>query len=316
MNLHHGWDMLKTAGQEFLEDKAPRLGAALAYYSIFSLAPLLVIILGIVGFVYGQREAAEGYILAQFDTLVGKEGGDAIRAMLKSAGEGNAGIVGSALGILMLLVGATGLFGQLQDALNTIWEVQAKPGRGFWAILQDRFLSFSLILGIAFLLLMSLLISAALAALSTLFGEWQTGTIGQIINFFISFGVITVLFAMIFRYLPDAQVAWKDVWLGAIVTSLLFNVGKLALGIYLGSSGVASGYGAAGSLAVLLVWLYYSSQIFLFGAEITQVYSNKYGSEIRPKKNAMRVTEQQRGEEGIPHNIGEKTRAAATEPTK
>jgi membrane protein len=301
MKLDFWWSVIKTAGTEFLVDKAPRLGAALAYYAIFSLAPLLVIVIGIIGAIYGRHEVAESYVIGQIDSLVGQQGGDALRSLLTSAGENDAGIIGSILGIAMLLVGATGLFGQLQDALNTIWEVQPRNDEGIWGIIRNRFLSFAMILGIAFLLLVSLVVSAALAALGSLMGDWQAGIFGQALNFAIGGIVVTLLFAMIFRYLPDAEIAWREVWFGAIVTAILFSVGKLGIGVYLGSSGLASSYGAAGSLAVLLVWLYYSSQIFLFGAELTQAHAALLGSHIVAKNGAKRLTEDQRRQEGIPH---------------
>jgi membrane protein len=301
MNFGFWWAVTKTAGMQFIEDKAPRLGAALAYYAIFSLAPLLVIVIGVVGAVYGEQAAAQSYVIGQIDSLIGQQGGDVLRALLESAGKDNSGLIGSILGIVMLILGATGLFGQLQDALNTIWEVQPPEGGGLWGLIKDRFLSFAMILGIAFLLLVSLVVSAALAALGALLGNWQAGLVGQALNFAIGAIVITLLFAMIFRYLPDAHVAWSEVWFGAIVTAILFSVGKLVIGLYLGASGLASGYGAAGSLAVLLVWLYYSSQIFLFGAELTQAHAALLGHHIVAKNGAHRVCEEQRQQEGIPH---------------
>jgi membrane protein len=302
--MHAGtlWDVTKQAASEFMEDKAPRLGAALAYYTIFALAPTLVIIIGVVGLFYrDQPETAQAAITHQMEGLVGEQGGKAIESMVESASKPGNGILGSVLGIIMLLVGATGLFGQLQDALNTIWEVQPKPNRGIWGIVRDRFLSFTLVLGIAFLLLVSLVVSAALSALAGLFGEFGRSYLGLAINEGIGLVVITGLFAMIYKFLPDAKIAWRDVWLGAGVTAVLFVVGKFAIGEYIGQSGVVSAYGAAGSLAALLIWLYYSSQIFLYGAELTQVVANKYGSRIEPARHAERVPEIQRAEEGIPH---------------
>jgi len=246
------------------------------------------------------REAAQGQLLGQIEGLVGEQGGKAIQAMVASANQSGSGVLGSVLGIIMLLFGAAGLFGQLQDALNTIWEVQPKPGRGVLGFLQDRFLSFSMVLGTAFLLLISLVVSAVLAALGTLLGGWQTSVVGQIINQTLSLAVIALLFAMIYRFLPDAKIAWRDVWLGAFITAVLFTVGKFLIGLYLGHTSTASAYGAAGSLAVLLIWLYYSAQIFLFGAEFTKVYANRYGSRIVPADNAIRVTDKTRAEQGIP----------------
>ena len=303
MNPRALWELLREAGAEWLEDKAPRLGAALAYYTIFALAPLLLIVIAVAGFVFGE-EAARGELFEQIRGLVGDRGASAIEAMLANANKTESNTLATIVGVAMLLVGAAGLFGQLQDALNTIWEVQPKPGRGLWGFVRDRFLSFTMVLDCAFLLLVSLVISAVLAALGSLFGDWQTSIVGQLINIAISFGVITGLFAMIYRFLPDVTLAWKDVWLGAAITALLFTVGKWLIGLYLGHSSIGSAYGAAGSLAVLLVWLYYSAQIFLFGAELTKAYADKHGSRIVPTPNAEPVTEKARARQGRPHAQG------------
>lgn len=257
------WPVIKGASLQWSEDKAPRLGAALAYYTIFSIAPLLVITIGIAGLVFGQ-EAARSQISQQVNHLVGQQGGDAIEAMVTSANKPGRGTVGTVLGVAMLLFGAAGLFAQLQDALNTVWEVKPKPGRGIWGMLRDRFLSLSMVLGVAFLLLVSLIVSAALLAVGGLLGDWQTGVVGQLITSIVDV-VISVLFASIFRYLPDAIVAWQDVWFGAIVASVFFTLGKFLIGLYLGQAGVGSGFGAAGSLAVLLVWLYLRLRFFSSG---------------------------------------------------
>jgi membrane protein len=293
------WSMLKEAGNSFVEDKAPRLGAALAYYTIFSLAPLLVIVLAVAGLVFG-KEAASGQIKGQVETLVGEDGGKAVEQMVASADQPQTGTLATVIGIAMLLFGAAVLFGQLQDALNTIWGVQPKPNRGLIkGILRDRFLSFSMVLGTAFLLLVSLVVSAALSAMGRMFGEWGMSAGGQAVNVVVSLVVVTVLFAMIYRFLPDAKIAWKDVWFGAAITSVLFTAGKFLIGLYLGKTGTASAYGAAGSLAVLLIWLYYSSQIFLFGAELTKSYANLFGSRIVPKDYAEPVTAEARAEQGM-----------------
>ena len=297
------WDLFKTAGAEWLGDKAARLGAALAYYTVFSIAPLLLIVIALAGLVFG-REAAQGRVVAQLRDLVGPHGAEAIEAMLASASRPEAGYTATGTGAVLLLVGAMGLFGQLQDAMNTVWGVQPKPGRGLWGFIKERLLSLTMVMGTAFLLLVSLVVSAALAAMGGLLGDRAAGAIGPAINFVVSFAVITGLFAMIFRYLPDAKVAWEDVWLGAAVTALLFEIGKLAIGLYLGHSSVASAYGAAGSLVVLLIWTYYSSQIFLYGAELTQVYANRYGSRIVPEPDAEPVTPEARAEQGIPRQNG------------
>jgi membrane protein len=282
------WHIFKDAANKWLEDRAPRMGAALAYYSIFSMAPLIVIAIGVAGLVLG-REAAQGRIAAQVDDLIGGQGAEALNTMVKSASDTGSGGVGTVLGIIMLIVGATGLFAELQDALNNIWRVQAKPNRGVWGVIRDRFLSFSMVMGVAFLLLVSLIVSAALAAMIELLGAVDKGVMGHIINIAVSVLVLTALFAMIFRYLPDARVAWRDVWLGAFITTILFVAGKTFIGLYLGHSGVASAYGAAGSLAVLLVWLYYSAQIFLYGAEVTSVIAMRSGRGVTPTAHAEKV---------------------------
>jgi len=298
LNKHALKQIVTEAASQWMDDKAPRLGAALAYYAIFSIAPLLVIAIGIAGLVFG-REAAQGQITAQVGQLVGHQGGEAVEAMVESASKPEAGTLGSVLGIAMLLLGAAGLFGQLQDALNTIWEVRPKPGRGVWGYLRDRFLSLSMVLGVAFLLLVSLIASSVLAAFGQLLGDWQTGSVGLVITTLLDLVVITILFALIYRYLPDAEIAWRDVWFGAAFTAVLFTLGKFLIGLYLGRAGVGSAYGAAGSLAVLLVWLYYASQIFLFGAELTKAYANCAGSHIKPKDHAEAVTSDVRAEQGL-----------------
>ena len=293
------WGMLKEAGNSFIEDMAPRLGAALAYYTIISLAPLLVIVLAVAGLLFGEK-AAEGRVKDEIGGLVGEEGGKAIEQMVANADKPKTGTFATVAGVVMLLFGASALFGQLQDALNTIWGVQPKPGRGVMGILRDRFLSFTMVLGTSFLLLMSLVVSTALAALGGVFSDWGWGVIGPILNGVISLVVVTVLFAMIYRFVPDAKIVWRDVWFGAGITAVLFTLGKFLIGLYLGKAGMASAYGAAGSLAVLLIWLYYSAQIFLFGAELTKSYANKFGSRIVPKDYAMPITAEARAEQGMP----------------
>jgi membrane protein len=288
-NVTKYWAILKEASTQWVADKAPRLGAALAYYTIFSLAPLLVIAIGVAGIVFGE-EAAQGQIAVQVEKLVGQQGGAAIQAMVESASKPGKGVLGTVLGVAMLLFGAAGLFGQLQDALNTVWEVQPKPGRGVWGFLRDRFLSFSMVLGVAFLLLVSLIVSSALTAIGSLLGDWQTAFVGLVVTTLLDLFVITTLFALIYRFLPDAIISWRDVWLGAALTAALFSLGKFLIALYLGQAGIGSGYGAAGSLAVLLIWLYYSAQIFLFGAELTKAYANQFGSPVIPKEHAERIT--------------------------
>jgi membrane protein len=282
------FDLFKQTVSDWLDDRAPRLGAALAYYTIFSIAPLVVIVIAVAGLCFG-REAAEHQIYAQLGGLVGEQGSKAISGLLEAANKPHEGFVASALAGVTLLFGATGVFVQLQDALNAIWEVKPKPGRGLRAFFRHRLLSLAMVFGIGFLLLVSLVVSAALAAA----GNWLQGSLPgdeafwQIINFVFSFIIIAVLFTMIFKYLPDVKIAWRDVWLGGALTAFLFTVGKYALGMYLGRSSVSSAYGAAGSLVVLLLWVYYSAQILFFGAEFTQAYATRFGRKPEPASNAI-----------------------------
>jgi membrane protein len=285
--------LLKSSATEWVNDKASTLGAALAYYTAFSLAPLLIIVIGIVGLALGEA-AARGQIFEQMRGLVGEQGGKAIEGMVQSASKPSQGILATIIGAATLLFGASGVFGQLQSSLNAMWGVEPKPGRGIWGVIKDRFLSFGMILVIGFLLLVSLLLTAALAAAGKWFGGVVPGmeAIGHILNFIVSFAVVTLLFAMIFKFLPDVKMAWSDVWFGSAITALLFSIGKFVLGLYLGKSAVSSSYGAAGSLVVLLLWVYYSSQIVFFGAEFTQVYANQFGSHVEPAEDAVKVTKE------------------------
>jgi membrane protein len=314
MKINDILTLLKRTVQEWSEDKASRLAAALSYYTIFSLAPLLVIVIAIAGLVFGE-EAAQQQLVGQIEALVGEEGAFAIQEMIAGASQTEDNILAAAVGFVVLLFGAAGVFGQLQDALNTMWEVKPKEGRGIMGIIKDRFISFGMVLGIGFLLLVSLVISAALAAL----GNFLVGllpayeVVMQIVSFVVSFAVITLLFALLFKFLPDAEVDWRDVWLGAIVTALLFTIGKELIGLYLGRSAVASTYGAAGSLVVLLLWIYYSGQILFFGAEFTQVYANMFGSRIVPAEEATFISEEERIKQGIPHKEKDKARQSSGE---
>jgi membrane protein len=283
--------LLKQTASEWMEDDAPSLGAALAYYTVFSLAPLMTIAIAIAGFFFG-KEAAQGQIFDELRVLLGEEGGKAIEEMVQSASaQPTVGVVATVISVIILLFGASGVFGQLQASLNRIWGVKPKPGRGVLGMIQDRLLSFGFTLVVGFLLLVSLLLTAGIALVADLAGGLMPAseTLAQLLNFVLSLAIITLLFAMIFKFLPDAKIAWRDVWIGAFLTALLFTVGKFALGLYLGKSSVASSYGAAGSLIVLLLWVYYSSQILFFGAEFTQVYANRFGSCVAPADNAVPV---------------------------
>ena len=272
--------MIKLAITAWVDDYAPSMGAALSYYTLFSLAPLLIIVIAVAGMVFGQ-EAAQGAIVSQLSGIMGADGAAAIEGMLKAAREPTKGVLATVIGIALLLVGATAIFAELQSALDRIWRVPAaKAESGIWHLLRTRLLSFGLVLGLGFLLVVSLVVSASLAALGTWWGGWFGGwdVILQVVNFAVSIAIFTLLFAMIYKIMPRARISWGDVWLGAAVTASLFTAGKLVIGLYLGKSGLASGYGAASSLVVLVAWVYYSAQIFLFGAEYTWVYANQVGS--------------------------------------
>jgi len=276
-NLKDAAQLLQATAVAWVNNKTPRLGAALAYYTIFAIAPLFIIALSVAGFCFGQ-EAARRELFGQVNGLVGRDGGEAIQSLVAAANRPQAGKWATAAAIATLLAGATAVFVELQDALNTIWGVERKPGRGMRYFLKDRLLSFAMILGVGFLLLVSLVLNAVLAA----FGKFASGLLpGQhffwiAVNFVVSLGVITLLFAMILKMLPDVQLAWSDVWAGAFVTAVLFNLGKSLLGIYLGRSSMVSAYGAAGSFIVLLVWVYYSAQILYFGGQFNRLYSEKF----------------------------------------
>lgn len=288
VNLKTVISLLKETFTQWQKDKAPTLAAALAYYTVFSLAPLLIIVIALVGLVFGE-DAARGQIVGQLQSLIGKDGAQTVQELILKASEPKSGMIATLVGIATLLWGASNVFTNLKDALNTIWNVSPPPGRGIWGFLQDRVLSFAMILGIGFLLLVSLVISAVLAVISS----WLNGLlhlpvgIWQIVDFALSFGVVTMLFALIYKLLPDVELAWNDVWIGAGITSLLFTIGKSLIGAYLGSSGIASTYGAAGSFVIILLWINYSAQILFLGAEFTQVWANRYGSKMRSSRNKI-----------------------------
>jgi membrane protein len=296
MNVKSGFGLVKESFKEWKDDGALDLGAALAYYTIFSLAPLLLIATAVAGLVWG-REAVQGQLVGELRGLLGPQGAEAVQTMIANAGKRQgSGILATVVGLVTILFGATGVFVQLQNALNRVWNVKAKPKSGMWNFVRNRLLSFGMVLGIGFLLLVSLAVSAAVSAL----GTWATSrlpggeTLIQIVTFVLSFALMTGLLGMIYKYLPDVKIAWRDVWVGAVVTALLFTAGKFLISLYLGKSSVASTYGAAGSLVILLLWIYYSSQILFLGAEFTQVYASKYGSQIQPSKNAVPVVEERR----------------------
>jgi membrane protein len=271
-------------------DNVPRLGASLAYYTLFALAPILVIAIAIGGLVFGA-EAMRGEVVGQIQGLIGREGAVAVQAMLEGASRPSSSIPATVAGIITFFLGATGVFLELQTALNTIWRVEPKADGSYWRVLiMQRVISFGLVVALGFLLITSLLVSAALAAVHRYMGNAFPGVVvlWEAINVIVSLGVITLLFAMIYKVLPDRKLAWRDVWVGALVTAGLFTVGKLVIGLYLGTASVASTYGAAGSVIVILVWVYYSAQIILLGAEFTRAYVDKFGG--RPPAEDFAVT--------------------------
>jgi membrane protein len=282
------WPVVKDTFSEWRTDKCPRLGAALSYYTVFSLAPVLILVIAVAGLFLG-REAAQGKIVEQLAGLLGVDAAKMVQAAVLKASTNDGGLRASVLGIVTLLVGATGVMVELQDALNTVWKVLPKPGASVKRFLRARLLALALVLSLGFLLLVSLVMSAGLE----FFVSWAGGflpdwvALGYVLNYVVSIGVIALFFALLFKLLPDAKVAWKDVWFGALFTSVLFHLGKYLIALYIGRASVASTFGAAGSLAVLLVWIYYSSQILLLGAELTRAYANRYGSRVVPDENAI-----------------------------
>jgi membrane protein len=306
--------LLKTTLREWQEDKASRLAAALAYYTAFSIAPLLLVAIAIAGLVFGD-EAAQGSLFNQLQGLLGPEGASVIETAVKNSRQPGASALSAVVGLATLVWSASNVFAQLQDALNTIWEVQPKPA-GVVGAVKRRILPLSMVLGIGFILLVSLVLSALLAALGRYFSGLLPGgdVIWQVVNFLVSFSLITLLFAAIYKVLPDAEIAWSDVWVGAAVTALLFTVGKLLIGLYLGNASVGSTYGAAGSLLVLLVWVYYSAQILFLGAEFTQVYARAYGSRIVASEHAVPLTEEARATQGLPRREAVEEAARTGEP--
>ncbi|GAB4450055.1 MAG: YihY/virulence factor BrkB family protein [Chloroflexi bacterium OHK40] len=294
-------DLLVESFKDWNEDKAPRLAAALAYYTIFSLAPLLIIAIALAGLFFGQ-DATRGEVLNQVESFIGREGAEAVDGLLQASNQPSAGTAAAVIGFATLLFGAAGVFGQLKDALNTIWEVTPEPNQGLWSFLRSNLLSFAMVLAVGFLLLVSLLISTALNALGTVVAgtAFDRSILWQIVNFLVQAAITFGLFALIFKELPDAEIAWRDVLLGAAFTTILFAIGRFLISFYLARTATGSPFGAAGSLVVILVWVYFSAQILFFGAEFTQVYARRYGSRIRPSDNAVPVTEAMRAQQGMP----------------
>lgn len=318
MNAKALFELLKLAFADWNEDKAPRLAAALSYFTVFSIAPLLVIVISIVGLVYGQKETAD-QISNQISGVVGQQAAEFIESMVQSASKPRDSIVATVIGFVTLLFGAMGVFGQLQDALNTIWEVQPDPNLSLLDKIKARFSPFVMLIGIAFLLLCSLALSAGIAAA----GEWMSGVLPlpefvlHALNIGLGFVVITVMFAAIFKFLPDVKIQWHDVWVGAAFTAFLFMIGQIGLSLYVGKVAADSTYGAAGSLVAVLLWVFWTSQILFFGAELTQVYASKYGSRLEPAEGAIPMTEEARAQQGMTRNSKSQKNSAqsADQPT-
>lgn len=293
--------ILKQSFKDFSDDECTSMAAALSYYTVFSLPPLLLLIIMIAGAVMDPQDVREA-LHGQLGALMGQSGGDEIRTIMEKAQETKTPDTGrpvaASLGVATLVLGATGVFGQLQAALNKAWEVKPDPEQGgVKSFLVKRIFSFGMVIAIAFLLLVSLALTAAISAVGGMLGRLMPG-VGEVLlhvlNFVVSFGVITLLFAAMFKIVPDAEVAWKDVWVGAVVTGVLFMIGKYAIGFYLGRSNPGEVYGAAGSLAILLVWIYYASMIVFFGAEFTQTWAEQRGGGVTPEKGAVRVVQEER----------------------
>lgn len=302
MNVGNAFALLRQTFKEWSEDKASRLAASLAYYTAFSIPPLLLIAIAIAGRFFDQ-EQVRNELVQVVSSNVTPAVGEVVGQAVANADQPTGSLIATIVGVVVLIFSASGVFSQLQDAMNTIWNVEPAPDRGIMGTVKDRLFSFTIVLGVGFLLLVSLIVSSALAAFNSyingLFPNAQL--VAQLVNFVVSFGIITLLFALIFKYIPDVEIRWNDVWVGAAATALLFTIGKWALGLYLGNSAPGSVYGAAGSILVLLAWVYYSAQIVFFGAEFTQVYARRYGGRIQPSDNAVKLTEERRIQQGIPH---------------
>jgi membrane protein len=291
MNVKQIWALTKQSISSWSDDFAPSMGAALSYYTLFSIAPLLIIVISVAGLFFGA-DAVRGVIFAQLQSLMGDEGAKAIQDMLATASDPKTGGFATVVSVVGLLIGATTVFNELQSDLDRIWRAPARvKSSGIWTLLRTRLLSFGMVLGVAFLLTVSLVTSAALATIGKWWGGWFGGweVLAHLLDIVVNFGLLTLIFALIYKMIPRVHVSWRDVWVGAGVTSLLFVLGKFAIGLYLGKSDMTSSFGAAGSMVLVMVWVYYSSQIFLFGAEFTWVYANMYGSrrEVAKKEGTV-----------------------------
>ena len=305
MQLKDLFPLLKEAFTAFGQTKCARLAAALSYYTIFSIAPILIVVISIAALFFNAADARAD-IIAQISQVVGPTGAEAIGEILTNANKGGKGgnIIATVIGFATILLGATGLFAALQDSLNTIWGVEPKPDAGIFVMIKARLLSFVMVLGIGFMLIVSLVASVAVKAAADWLGAMLGGAewIAPVLNVVLFFALLTLFFALMFKILPDAEIQWHDVWVGAGITSILFSVGKFALSWYLSRPGTASAYGSAGALVVLLLWINYASQILFFGAEFTKVYANRFGSKIEPEDHAQEILPEHRAAQGIaPH---------------
>jgi membrane protein len=291
------WNLLRQTLKEWNIDRASRLSAALSYYTAVAIAPLLVLLVTALGWFYGS-DSAQVQVIGQLRGTVGPQGAEVAQTVIESADQPDLARVAGILSLLTLIWGASNVFVQLQDSLNLVWGVEKKKNVGILSLIRERFLSFGMILVIGFLLLVSLVLSSVLSALGGTLSGMMPGMamLWEIVNFAVSFGVTTSLFALIYKVLPDAEFAWRDVWVGAAFTALLFTIGKWLLGLYLGNQSLSSAYGAAGSLVVTLIWIYYSAQIFFFGAEFTQVYARRKGEGVAPDEKAQPISSRQPGE--------------------
>jgi membrane protein len=293
--------IIKRTLAEWMEDRASRLAASLAYYTAFALAPMLIIALGIAGTVFDSH-ASRDYVHDQLRGIFGQDAAKAIASIMENLSDSQSrSWFATISGIAILVYAGVNVFAELQDSLNTIWEVKPRPDLTWWDTIKARLLSFAMVMGIGFLLLVSLILTTATTMAINYFGIGEDGVVIEALHMLISTGLITLLFAMMFKLLPDAHVRWGDVWLGAVITALLFTLGKFLLGVYIARSGVANIYGAAGSLVIVLIWVYYSAQILFLGAEFTQVYSQRHGERVAPTPDAVKVTEAERAQQGMPH---------------
>ncbi len=298
------YELARDTFRQWCEHKAPRLGAALAYYTIFSIGPLLVIAIAVASIVFKD---AEEQIVSSLSGVLGGESAEVVKQTIESGKEGGRNWIATIIGIITLLIGASGVFGQLKDALNTIWEVKPKEGRGFFKIIKERFFSFTMVLGTGFLLLVSLIVTSAAAALTTWLRSFLPGgdILGHVVSVIVSFLLVSAIFALLFKYLPDVELVWKDVWIGAVASAVLFMLGQYLLSIYIASGAIGAPFGAVGSLVIVLVWIYYSAQILFLGAEFTQVYTHRFGSRVKPKHDAEFVTKKDKAQEGAPSSSSE-----------